>query len=74
MIAAQPVSFRFLEDLRAINPALKLVLITGYPEVIDFVRGSYSGVDTYLLKPFRRQQLLEVLRKLAYEIQQGGLQ
>ncbi len=67
MISAQAVSLRFLEDLRAINPTIKIVFITGYPELMHLVRRSYPGVATFLLKPFRRQQLLELLRQLADE-------
>jgi len=67
MISAAPVSSRFLEDLRAIDPAIKIVLITGYPEVVHFVRRSSPGVARYLLKPFRRQQLLELLEQLVDE-------
>ena len=67
MISGEPVSFRFLEDLRAIDPAIKIIMITGYPEVGHFVRRSYPGVVRCLLKPFRRQQLLELLEQLADE-------
>jgi two-component system response regulator HydG len=55
-----------LKELKKINPALPIVIVTGFPQVYSPQMAKADGVDSYLCKPFRINQLEQVLSSLLY--------
>jgi CheY-like chemotaxis protein len=50
--------------LRARQPALPIVLITGYPTIKSAVRGIGLGASEYVSKPFTPEALREVVARV----------
>ena len=57
--------FTVLEEIRAVHPALPVLLLSAKSQVDDKVRGLRSGANDYLTKPFDIPVFLEKLRALA---------
>jgi DNA-binding response OmpR family regulator len=55
-----------LKELKNINPALPIAIVTGYPQVYSPQMAKTDGIDGYLGKPFRINQLEQVLSNLLY--------
>jgi CheY-like chemotaxis protein len=58
--------FRVLETLRS-DPefrSIPVIMVTGRSQSRDLTRGHAHGVDVYLTKPFNREELLLVVRRL----------
>lgn len=49
--------------LKAKQPRMIRIIITGYPSVDNAIKAINEGADGYVLKPFDAQQLLETIRK-----------
>ncbi|MDR9853612.1 AraC family transcriptional regulator [Paenibacillus sp. VCA1] len=57
-----------LREIKALNPQVKMVLITAY-EYFDYAKQALSlGVQEYLVKPAKRDQIAAVLKRLVDEI------
>ncbi len=54
-----------MEEIHVINPHAKVVIMTGYPDVRVAVRMIKEGAFEYLLKPFDRDQILALVKKLS---------
>jgi DNA-binding NtrC family response regulator len=55
-----------LKDLKKINPNLPIVIVTGYPLAYTPAMARADGIDGYLGKPFRINQLEQVIVDLLY--------
>ncbi|HBC45420.1 MAG TPA: hypothetical protein DEO84_01615 [candidate division Zixibacteria bacterium] len=55
-----------LKELKKIDPALPIVIVAGYPQVYSPLMAKADGIDGYLGKPFRINQLEQVLSNLLY--------
>jgi DNA-binding response OmpR family regulator len=55
-----------LKELKGINPNLHIVIITGYPLAYTLAMAKADGLDGYLGKPFRINQLEQVIANLLY--------
>ncbi|MGD0158875.1 MAG: response regulator [Candidatus Bathyarchaeia archaeon] len=53
--------------LKAKQPRMIRIIITGYPSVDNAIKAINEGADGYVLKPFDPQQLLETVRKALNE-------
>ena len=51
-----------VEHIKKNNPAVKTVIMTGYPLMKDFLVNSI-GADEYLSKPFRFDEVESILKK-----------
>lgn len=52
-----------VDELNAIKPEMILILITGHPTLETALEALKRGVQDYLVKPFRLEQLDKVLKK-----------
>ena len=50
--------------MKEVLPATKIILITAYPDVRKAVKAMKIGVFDYLIKPFEKEELLYVLKKI----------
>lgn len=58
-----------LKEIRGKNPDIKMVLISAY-DYFSYAQEAISlGVKDYLLKPAKREQIMELLKKLLAEIE-----
>ena len=57
--------FTVLEEIRAVHPALPVLLLSAKSQVDDKVRGLRSGANDYLTKPFAIEELLARAEGLA---------
>ena len=62
------------EKLYGLNPALKIILISGYSEFAYAKRALELHVYDYLLKPVQLQQLQQLMKKLLAELKQEEIQ
>ncbi len=60
---------QFTEQLKEISPDTRVIFITGYSEFEYTKKAIQLGVADYLLKPFSKEELLEILLRLKEEIQ-----
>lgn len=61
--------FGLIEHAKTIMPWLKVVVITGFGDIESAQKAISLGVDQYLLKPVRSQDLIEVIEKMAQQIE-----
>ena len=54
----------WLEHLRAINPDLPVIMITAYGDVELAVEAMRRGAASFVLKPWKNQQLLDAVRSV----------
>jgi DNA-binding response OmpR family regulator len=55
-----------LKELKNINPSLPIVIVTGYPLVYTPLMAKAEGIDGYISKPFRINQLEQVIANLLF--------
>lgn len=61
----------FVQKLREINEACKVLMVTGYQD-FEYARSLMRvGVSDYILKPINYEELENCIRKLAYEIREN---
>ncbi|MEX0584509.1 MAG: response regulator, partial [Natronospirillum sp.] len=53
--------YELLDDLRRDHPQVPVLLMTAYGDVANAVEAMQKGAVDYLVKPFKPQQLLDVL-------------
>jgi DNA-binding NtrC family response regulator len=58
---------KLLSSLRALQPRMIKIIITGYPSIENAVTAVNEKADGYILKPFNPDDLLEMIRKLIAE-------
>lgn len=58
-----------IERVREISPETKVIIISGYDDFAYAQKALRIGVKDYLLKPFLPQQIREVLKKTAQDIE-----
>ena len=54
----------FIEEIRKINPFVKIVMITAYDTSIDRNKAYQEGVDYFIGKPFTRETIFKTLENL----------
>jgi two-component system, OmpR family, response regulator len=54
----------FIEEIRKINPCVKIVMITAYDTSIDRDKAYQKGVDYFIGKPFTRETIFKTLENL----------
>lgn len=54
----------FVEQLKALNPDIECILMTGYASVGSVVNAMRLGVRDYLVKPFKRAELLSAVGRV----------
>jgi DNA-binding NtrC family response regulator len=55
---------RFIEEIRKINPLVKIVMITAYDTSVDRDQAYHEGVDYFIGKPFTRETIFKALENL----------
>ncbi|MGN7358997.1 AraC family transcriptional regulator [Paenibacillus sp. SAF-054] len=59
-----------LKEIKAHNPGVKMILITAY-EYFEYAKQALSlGVQEYLVKPAKREQITAVLERFVHEIRE----
>ncbi len=66
--------FELIRHAKAMMPWLKIVIISGYGDFESAQKAIALGVDQYLLKPIRAAELMQVVEKLAREIEEEKAQ
>ena len=56
-----------LKEIRAINPGMNVIMITGYPTIDTAVHCIKLGAIDYLVKPFQLHDLEASLKKINYQ-------
>ncbi len=56
-----PSGLALIPELRALNPAMKILVLTGYASIATTVDAIKSGADNYLPKPADADQILRAL-------------
>ncbi len=51
-----------VRDLRALAPAMTIVVLTGYGSIVTAVEAMHAGATNYLTKPVDAEQILATLR------------
>lgn len=59
-----------INQIRAKNPRIKILIISGYDSFEYAAAAIRSGVEDYLLKPFSRERVEKVLEKLYQKLEQ----
>lgn len=57
-------------EIKAVNPEIRVAIITGYDYFDYAVSALKAGVDDYLLKPVSRNDILELLSKLVNDLKE----
>lgn len=52
-----------LEEVKAMNPDTKSIVVTGYASEAETLKAMQIGVGEYLKKPFRLQELLQAVKR-----------
>lgn len=63
----------FSKTVKAMNPKVKIALITGYDYFDYALQALKIGVDDYILKPVSKKDIEELLRKLIQKIEEEAL-
>lgn len=54
----------FIDDIRKINPQVKIIMITAHDTNNDRNRAYEQGVDRFIGKPFTRESILKTIESL----------
>ncbi|MBD3184885.1 response regulator [Candidatus Poribacteria bacterium] len=54
---------QLLESIKGINPSMPVVVMTGYSEIFSVEEAMKSGVDEYILKPFKKDEIGMVMTR-----------
>jgi len=54
---------KLLKMLKMENRELKEIIITGYPSLKNAIEAINEGADAYIIKPFKLQELLAIMKK-----------
>jgi len=58
---------KLMEKLHALNPHLKIIMITGFPSVLPAGVKNRPLFDGVLIKPFKAKDILECLKNVGVE-------
>lgn len=62
-----PSGLALIPQLRALNPSMKILVLTGYASIATTVEAIKSGADNYLPKPADADQILRALYSITAE-------
>ena len=54
----------FIEEIKKLNPSVKVVMITAYDTNADRDKAYHQGVDHFIGKPFTREIIFKTVEKL----------
>lgn len=54
----------FIEEIKKLNPFVKIVMITAYDTSVDSEKAYQKGVDYFIGKPFTREAIFKTLEHL----------
>ena len=54
----------FIQEIKKINPSVKIVMITAYDTSVDRDKAYQEGVDYFIGKPFTRETIFKTLENL----------
>jgi len=54
----------FIDDIRKLNPRVKIVMITAHDTINDRNRAYEQGVDQFIGKPFTRESIFRAIESL----------
>ena len=49
--------FQLLERIKAIDPSIPVIFMTGYSDIFGIEEAMKIGVDEYILKPFKKEEI-----------------
>lgn len=58
---------KLLKMLKTENREIKEIIITGYPSVKNAIEAINEGADAYIIKPFKLQELLAIMKEKLVE-------
>ncbi|MBM3248541.1 MAG: response regulator [Candidatus Omnitrophica bacterium] len=53
-----------LKEIKSINPAIKVIMVTGYKSVETATEAIKAGASDYIVKPFSSKDVLEAIQKV----------
>jgi len=53
-----------LKQIKLINPAIKVIMVTGYKSVETATEAIKAGASDYIVKPFASKDILETVKKI----------
>jgi YesN/AraC family two-component response regulator len=53
-----------LKKIKLINPAIKVIMVTGYKSVETATEAIKAGASDYIVKPFASKDILETVKKI----------
>jgi CheY-like chemotaxis protein len=69
---ANPDGYELARRIRARNPAVKLIALTGYGQRDDIERARIAGFDAHLIKPVDLSALERLLEKPTKDFRSGS--
>lgn len=64
--------YNVIRAMRKVNPNCVTVILTGYPDVRSAVEGIHEGIDDYIVKPAKADELVALLAdRLAARLRKG---
>lgn len=55
--------FQLLECMKALDPNMSVVVMTGYSEIFSAEEATKRGADGYILKPFRKDEMNSLITR-----------
>lgn len=65
---------QLLEQIADLSPANPIIMVSGYGDIPSAVRAGRAGALDFLQKPFRKEQLIEAVRKAFDKIDEAALE
>ena len=64
---------KLIDELRKINPSQVIIVISAYQETSRFIKLIEQGIESFILKPIKSDNLISVLYKVSKNINNGKL-
>lgn len=55
--------FQLLESMKAIDPSITVIIMTGYSELFSADEAMKKGADGYILKPFKKEEMIALITR-----------